>query len=102
MLTKEQYLLWGPKGAPPDTFSRAALDEIAPQLLAEGDFELKINHTATRRPRLSVIPFGARKMALFSLTGARLPEPKRVAELLRPHGEAVAGYRVAESIPRSR
>lgn len=100
MLTKEQYLLWSPKGTAPDDFSRAVLDGVAPRLIEAGDFELKINHTATRRPRISVIPFGARKLALFSLTGDRLPDPGRVEELLRPHGEAVAGYRVAESIPR--
>jgi len=100
MLTKEQYLLWGKKRKAPGDFSRTVLDELAPRLLDAGDFELKLNHTAARPPRLSIIPFGARGVALFSLTGDQLPDPKWVEELLHPHGAAVAGYRVAESTPR--
>jgi hypothetical protein len=96
---KAQYLLWSSPRTPARDFAARVRADLAPQLLELGSFALELTQTELAPPRLSLFPFRRQPVALLSLRGSDLPEPRQCAELLRPHAERVAGYAVDESLP---
>lgn len=98
---KLQYLIHPPKGQTPEVFSDYLLDGLGPSLLAHDPDRLKLTISDPAPPRLSVIPFARRSLALLSIWSdpSRSPEDWNVAVVAAAGGYAVSGYRVEESLP---
>jgi hypothetical protein len=99
--TKLQYLLRGPANEGAAAFRDRAL-ACGARLLARDPARLKLTFTAEDPPRLSVMPFRRDRLALVSIWDAAPPgvAAARWNAILVSEG-ASAGYRVAESAPRS-
>ena len=70
---------------------------LAERLLALEPERLKLSWTEQPPPRLALVPFARRPLALFSVVG---PSPaERIAALLAEAGGALSGYRVSEALP---
>jgi hypothetical protein len=94
-MIKLQLLLHGPRRVPAHTFAKT-VERALPELLARQPDQLKLTLTTKSPPRLSIIPFSRRPLALFSIWTYQ-PELDWHAPL-RSLGE-LAGYQVTESIP---
>ena len=99
-MTKLQYVIWGAPGSSVESFSRRVLEALVPRLLDHEPVRLKVTFTASEPPRLAVVPFGRRRVALISLW----EREERVGavdwhSLMAAPDEELAGYEVTESSP---
>lgn len=99
-MSKLQVLVRGERDTPCDAFARAVLGDLAPVLLEAGATRLKVTLTEEPPPRLSVIPFSRRRIALLSAWS------DDNAQLARDAGAAAEGagliahaYAVTDSTP---
>lgn len=100
-MTKLQYLIAPPRGTAPGSFVERALGPLARDLLAAGPIQLKLTLTTPTPPRLAVIPFSRRQLALLSIwtEEAAAPWSDRLVTACTAAGWTIAGYRVDESVP---
>ncbi len=96
MVDKLQFVLRAPEGIDHARFGQQAR-ALAERLLALEPERLKLSWTEQPPPRLALVPFARRPLALFSIVG---PSPaERIADLLAEAGGALSGYRVSEALP---
>jgi hypothetical protein len=102
-MVKLQYVVRGPEGASAESFRRRVVESLVPRLLEHGPARLKVTLTTRDPPRLAVVPYARRRVALVSLWESRDPGPGRGevdwASLLVSPGEELDGYLVRESVP---
>jgi hypothetical protein len=97
---KLQYVIRGAEGTPAESFKRRVVESLVPRLLEGEPAGLKVTYTAADPPRLALVPYQRRRVAVVSIV-----EPDdREGEvdwraLLSGPGEELAGYRVDESVP---
>jgi hypothetical protein len=95
-MIKLQYLVRPRPGVPRAAFAEQLLGELAAALLEQDPAGLKITLSLPEPPRLSVIPFVRRQVALVSVwTG----EEPRISEVMRSAAGELSGWRVEESTP---
>jgi hypothetical protein len=92
---KLQFVLRAPGGSDHAAFGRRARS-LAERLLELDPERLKLSWTERPPPRLSLVPFERRPVALFSIVGAA--PAQQIAALLGGAGE-LSGYRVDEALP---
>ncbi len=96
---KLQFLLWSTAERRHPVFAAQVMEELAPELLATGLSGLKLTLTVESPPRLSVIPFARRPVALVSVESADASVTAELTALCRRDGFRLGGYRVVESTP---
>ncbi len=102
VMIKLQYLLRAPQHVDVELFAGWALGSLAPALLAQNPGGLFLTMTTSLPPRLSIIPFQRKAVALLSLwvgdESEVAPWTERLVDVVGRRAE-VTGWRVIESIP---
>ncbi len=102
-MIKLQFLIWAPVGMPQAGFAQLIREGLVPELEAHEPAQIKLTLTAGPPPKVSIIPFQRRGVALISLWEAeeeRIGEwAERIEDRGMAFGERVGGYRVTEALP---
>lgn len=103
-MAKDMYMVWADEGVSRRELADRVRSEAVPALLGLGPAAVAVAVKSTVAevdpPRLSVIPFRRRPVALLSIAGDATPAPGACAEILGQLGGRLAGYRVDETVPR--
>jgi hypothetical protein len=91
------YVLRG-NGESHQAWSKRMRNEVSRQLLALEPSKLQLTVTEALPPKLSLFPFKARPIAIFSVYD-EAEQPSRFTEALLDAASSVSGYEVEESYP---
>ncbi len=100
-MTKLQFIVRPASGARHEEFADLLHDGLIPALQRADSAQIKLTHTVSRAPRLSVIPFCRDPLAFISLwpLGDGELDPLPWVELFAPLADTLEGYGVEESTP---
>lgn len=100
-MQKLQYVIRGAEGASAESFKRRVVESLVPRLLERDPAGLKVTYTAADPPRLALVPYQRRRVAVVSIwePEEREGEVDWASLLAGPGEDVAAGYRVEETVP---